>query len=780
MRIFNQLTTIVVTPIIGIVILASVLMYQTQTGLRQIDKALRIDDALVSVADLVGKLQLERGAGAGHLSSQGEAFARSFEAKTLATNIAVQRLLLRELRKTHGISERCDEIQVSLASLHSRRSAVLTRATTVDDHIKFYSDLNEKLLSVVHPLLGDSPSNHFTRDTITRYHLLAAQESAGRERAALASVFESGELSLDRYGSWVQLVTLQDSHLRSAGELTPDPVLRQDLARFCQSNWAQMVREFRQDMHRMVKDDNVTPDSKKCFAAASARITSLVNLRNSFESRSRESVTALGNHYKKSIAASVAGLLACIAITVLVLRHIARQSFVQPIRSLADAADCLADGNFDISFSNSPGGEIGEVMNNVSKISASLRSVHSEVTKHVEAADYGDLAKRADADKHHGAYAELVTSVNRLSASLTTIDVEILKIITAVADGDVSSRLEGDYRGDFKSMQVSFNAALNKITEILSEVQRTNQQASAASDKVQDQSQSIARNTSEQASALVEVATSLEQMTAMTRQSATSATSAIDVAESTRDASQQGALQVAELVTAINRIKKVGDEQTMILKTIDEIAFQTNLLALNAAVEAARAGEAGKGFAVVADEVRNLALRSAEAASTTARMTEQALEETGTGVELANEVSTLLNEICTWADRSTECVGEIASGCCEQALGIEQISSAVSQLDSAVQDSSQQCQQTSMEAIKTRALITDLDELLATFRFVKSDYSRDMTSIHGDASSNSHSSEQVTDSDAPVYQGQLHPSVSGNIATAEEMIPFDTKDFSDF
>ncbi len=238
-----------------------------------------------------------------------------------------------------------------------------------------------------------------------------------------------------------------------------------------------------------------------------------------------------------------------------------------------------------------------------------------------------------------------------------------------------------------------------------------------SSDDVERQSTQIATSAAAQAAALVQIASSLEEMTTMTRQSASNAESARVVAENTRGATQTGAIKMNGLLHTIQCIKRVGDDQSIILKTIDDIAFQTNLLALNAAVEAARAGEAGKGFAVVADEVRNLALRTAEAANTTAKMTEESLKETLVG-RTGHEVSSILNEICKWTERSGEWVEDIANACDEQAQGIEQIAMAVGQLDSALHETSNMSSHNSSETVSMRRIITNLNELMATVRLI--------------------------------------------------------------
>lgn len=195
----------------------------------------------------------------------------------------------------------------------------------------------------------------------------------------------------------------------------------------------------------------------------------------------------------------------------------------------------------------------------------------------------------------------------------------------------------------------------------------------------------IADQASRQAAAIEESSASLEEITSISTQNADKTKEANDLMHETQSAVKNAYAHMEKMNVSMDDISTSGKEIGNIIKTIDDIAFQTNILALNAAVEAARAGDAGDGFSVVANEVRNLALRSAAAARNTTGLIDNVLNKINDGSQLVEQTTNVFQEITTSSQKVALLTEQIVLSINEQSIGIAQINTGINEIDVATQ-----------------------------------------------------------------------------------------------
>ena len=318
---------------------------------------------------------------------------------------------------------------------------------------------------------------------------------------------------------------------------------------------------------------------------------------------------------------------------------------------------------------------------------------------------------------------ELGTSLRQTIESLSSYIEEIKVNLAKVAQGDLNIRSQTDFKGDFIELRDSILQIVDSFNDALVLIDQASKQITIGSSQVSSSAQALAQGASEQASTVEELTVAIDKISSDIR---TSAEHAVNVGQNVslvREEIEKSNQLMCEMTEAMNSISESSEQIKQIIKTIDDIAFQTNILALNAAVEAARAGAAGKGFSVVADEVRNLAGKSAQAAKETTELIENSSRQVENGNRLADATARAMLSVMERARSTTETVAKISKLTKEQSHAITQVTQGVEQISNVVQTNSATAEENAAASEELAGQARSLQELLKRFRLRKLDES---------------------------------------------------------
>ena len=351
---------------------------------------------------------------------------------------------------------------------------------------------------------------------------------------------------------------------------------------------------------------------------------------------------------------------------------------------------------------------------NIRRLSQELLAIAGSVRSEFEAID--KRTERMDA-LNKGAVAMAREATDRVNRQVSTgaenirVDTNNIDALVAGAERNqfivlVATLLFGVFLAALSVRQI-----VHPIIGVIERLMQGERIIANAADSISDAAQALAEASSEQASSLEETSSALEQMASMSRLSADNASRANGQTHDTAKLVTDGSGAMKDMERAMIDINAKAERISHIIKTIEDIAFQTNLLALNAAVEAARAGEAGKGFAVVADEVRNLAGRSAQSARETTELIQDTVTSVRNGTEITEKLLESFKHIESGTNGVTDLIDQIARAAGEQSQGVDQVNHAVAQMEKVTQQNASSSEET---AAASSGLTEQVGEMHAT------------------------------------------------------------------
>ncbi len=333
-----------------------------------------------------------------------------------------------------------------------------------------------------------------------------------------------------------------------------------------------------------------------------------------------------------------------------------------------------------------------------------------------------ELSSDQELKKFYGRKDEIgiiAQTIHHLCDCLRKTIEDIGRILGEMADGNIGvdvTKNEAYYIGDFQILAESLKRIRTNLTGVICDISQIANEVDSGANQVSAGAQALSQGTSQQRDSMERLVSNITDITAQVQSSTIRCGNASDLVDRATGYAAEADTKMEQLITATRNIDQSSAQIESIIKTIEDIAFQTNILALNASVEATRAGEAGKGFSVVSGEVRSLAAKSAEAARNTSELIGRSIQDVKTGNESSNVAISAMQVISECIQSIKTLMDEIAAASVQQSEMIISVENRVKEVSKVIQTNSAAAEKSAAVSNELSDQARTLNQLIGQFR----------------------------------------------------------------